>query len=185
MRNLEGRIKSSSSSTTDAVVVDAMFFIQSLISLPPTYVRIAKKILSLLLQFGNHVHFVCDTYQSPSIKDTEHVNRECSPTEIDYNISGPEQKRSKDFTTALKSGKFKTNFSAAFPGSWVGEFQICRSAAWSFFDYWSRYACLQLPSIQRGNSEARSSVFSLYARGSRYESCVASETHQPGVAEKQ
>jgi len=51
---------------------------------------------------------VCDTYsEQPSIKDLEHVARESTVTDIEYLISGPEQKRSKDFQSQLKSPRFK------------------------------------------------------------------------------
>ena len=54
------------------------------------------------------IDFVCDTYQSPSIKDIERENR--GTDESAYVITGPEQKRPKEWQHALQSGAFKTSF---------------------------------------------------------------------------
>ena len=108
MTKLEKRICTEGPTTVDVCVFDVMFVIRSQVVLPATYGGIATSILERILSTSTEVHFVCDTYsEQPSIKDLEHVARESTVTDIEYLISGPEQKRSKDFQSQLKSPRFK------------------------------------------------------------------------------
>ena len=71
MHKLEDKIESTSPDAVDACAVDAMFLIRSMKNLPTTYGAVSRAILSKIMCFGKRVDFVCDTYNSPSIKDIE------------------------------------------------------------------------------------------------------------------
>ena len=79
----------------DVVIVDAMFLFHTLVNLPTTYGEIAQMILSRLCEMAHRIDLVCDTYQTPSIKDTEHSRR--GGSDAVYTITGPQQKRPKDW----------------------------------------------------------------------------------------
>ena len=105
-----------------------MFLVLSLVDLPPTFDGIAKVILSCLVRHEIRVDFVCDTYNHPSIK---HITREDrGSVEGEVKVSGPEQRRPKDFNTALKSESFKTSLLRFLAEEW------CRKdyAAVLYFD---------------------------------------------------
>ena len=72
---LEVRVKSEKPESIDACAVDAMFFIRTLINIPETFGLLAKLILTRLFYFAKRVDFVCDSYNTPSIKDIEHDAR--------------------------------------------------------------------------------------------------------------
>ena len=57
---------------------------------------------------GSEVHFVCDTYQSPSIKDLEREER-AGKSSMSVIIGGPAQKL-KDFNDGLSFSQFRTSF---------------------------------------------------------------------------
>ena len=72
---LEVRVKSEKPESIDACAVDAMFLIRTLINIPETFGLLAKLILTRLFYFAKRVDFVCDSYNTPSIKDIEHDAR--------------------------------------------------------------------------------------------------------------
>jgi len=79
---------------------------------------IAGKILRDVCQSKSHrIDFICDTYNSPSIKDVEHVNRS-GGNDASYCITGRDQKRPKDWSEALKSSTFKTSFFQFLAQEW-------------------------------------------------------------------
>ncbi|KAG7161672.1 hypothetical protein Hamer_G030971 [Homarus americanus] len=108
MHKLEERVKSSKPVSRDACAIDAMFLIRTLVNVPATFGEIAKLVLTRLLGFAKRVDFVCDSYKTPSIKDIEHGIRGSDATHTNFIISGPDQKRPKDFNASLKSANFKT-----------------------------------------------------------------------------
>ena len=118
MHKLEERVESGRPPSRDACAIDAMFLIQSLVDVPATFGGIAKVILARLLEFAPRVDFVCDSYKSPSIKDIEHSRRGSDGTHTEFIISGPEQKRTKDFNAALNSPTFKTALLQFFVKEW-------------------------------------------------------------------
>ena len=72
-------------------IVNAGFLLHALLDVPATFGEIASLILCKLCALSSRVDLVCDTYQSPSIKDIERgcrVNNETS-----YTITGPLQKK--------------------------------------------------------------------------------------------
>ena len=108
MKMLESKAHSDppAANQIDAYVVDAMFLIQLLSNLPDTFEGVAKTILKLLCKLAKEIHFVCDTYVHPSIKDIERDMRGES-SGPDIVVMGPKQKRPHDFRSALKSANFK------------------------------------------------------------------------------
>ena len=96
--------------------MDGMFLIQSLVDLPSTFGGVANVILSRLARHANRVDFVCDTYKHPSIKDINREDR--GSTEGEVKVSGPEQRRPKDFSQALKTELFKTSLLLFLAEEW-------------------------------------------------------------------
>ena len=113
---LEKRITSAAPENVDACTVDAMFLIQSLANLPQTFGGIANVILSCLVKLGSRVDFVCDAYKHPSIKDIAREHRGSVSGEI--KVLGPEQRRPKEFSVALKSETFKTSLLRFLAEEW-------------------------------------------------------------------
>jgi len=62
------------------------------------------------------IDLICDTYLTPSIKDAEHAHR--SDNEAVFTITGPKQKRPKDWQKALRSSSFKTAFFRFLVDEW-------------------------------------------------------------------
>jgi len=103
---LEGKVTSDVPSTVDACVIDGNFLLHALPpNLPRTYGGLARSILiqAAALSQGR-IDILFDTYDTPSIKDVERINR--GTAEGTYNITGPEQARPK-LKDALKSTSFK------------------------------------------------------------------------------
>ena len=73
----------------DLCIVDAMFLIHTLMELPSTYGGLAEMILNMLCKMAKTVHFVCDSYVYPSIKDIERKNRDADDVAAPIMISGP------------------------------------------------------------------------------------------------
>ena len=65
---------------------------------------------------GNVIHFVTDKWITPSIKDTERVNR-CSSS-AHYEIKGPNQKRPSNWNEALKNTNFKVALNKFLVDAW-------------------------------------------------------------------
>ena len=85
-----------------------MFLLHTLSDVPITFGAIARKLLVILCSMAPRVDFVCDRYITPSIKNTERMNR--GEDSITYHITGPEQKRPRNWQHALRSASFKTAF---------------------------------------------------------------------------
>ncbi len=84
-----------------------MFILKSQVDLPDTFGDLSHTILRQIL-VSKRVNFECDTYDDhPYIKDVERAQCGLIVSDIQYNISGPEQKRPKDFQTKLQLPNFK------------------------------------------------------------------------------
>ena len=66
--------------------------------------------------FGKRVDFVCDTYNSPSIKDIERSAH--GVREQQFVITGRDQKHPRDFSVALRSSHFKAGFLQFLADDW-------------------------------------------------------------------
>jgi len=116
LKNLEKRVDTVPPVTVDACIVDAMFLMRNLSNLPATFGGVARVILKKLYVCSEEVHFVCDTFRSPLIKDIEHNKPGATNREIA--ITGPDQQRPKDFSKALHSWKFKTSLFRFLAKEW-------------------------------------------------------------------
>ena len=116
LKNLEKRVDTVPPVTVDACIVDAMFLMRNLSNLPATFGGVARVILKKLHVCSEEVHFVCDTYRSPLIKDIE--RNKCVAIDREIAITGPDQQRPKDFSKALHSGKFKTSLFRFLAKEW-------------------------------------------------------------------
>ena len=91
----------------DCHVIDGMFFLRTTGEFPIKYGKIAEFILKKICAMkSKRIDLVFDNYRSPSIKDIERAQRS-SDKHTKYEISGPEQERPSDMSTALKSVMFK------------------------------------------------------------------------------
>jgi len=107
LHKIEDMIDSTNpDSTIDITIVDAMFLLHTLQNLPTTYGEIARLLMTKLCDFSKRVDRVFDTYATPSLKDTEHDRR--STDDSTYTLTGPGQKRPKDWQKALRSPTCKT-----------------------------------------------------------------------------
>ncbi|MCG7875152.1 MAG: hypothetical protein N0C90_02335 [Candidatus Thiodiazotropha endolucinida] len=116
---LEARIHSDAPRSVDVCIMDGMFLIQSLVALPPTFGGVAKLIMSCLARLADRVDFLCDTYKHPSIKDITREDRGSVTGEI--KVSGPDQRRPKDFGTALKAESFKISLLRFLAEEWSSD----------------------------------------------------------------
>lgn len=101
----------------EVTLVDGMFLLHALHSLPNTYGEIASVILRKLCEMSQRVDMICDTYVVPSVKDLEH-SRRCADDAM-YTITGPSQQRPKDWQKALRSSSFKMAFLRFLSQEWA------------------------------------------------------------------
>ena len=116
-KELASKVTSEPPGQFDTYIVDAMYMIRALDTkdLPTTYGGIAKLILTKICTTQS-IHFVCDTYRTPSIKGAEQQKRGMS--ELNIAITGPSQKRPRDFKAALHSTKFKSALLSFLARDW-------------------------------------------------------------------
>ena len=119
LHKLEERIESDEPRAIDITVVDASFFMHTIQSAPQSYGKLAELLLQRLCSMSQRIDFVCDTYISPSLKDTERRRR--SGTETTFKITGPDQRCPRDLNQALKSSSFKTEFVHFLADEWTKE----------------------------------------------------------------
>jgi len=98
-------------------IVNAGFLLHALLDVPATFGEIASLIMCKLCALSSRVDLVCDTYQSPSIKDIERGCR--GNNETSYTITGPLQRSPKNWMKALQSGSFKTSFFQFLMHEWA------------------------------------------------------------------
>ena len=111
-------------SSVDAYLIDAMFFLRTLPTLPSSFGGVARLILQHACTNAKTVHVICDTYpDGPSIKDQEHDIRGHSMHS--YKITGPLQKRPADFHKALQSAEFKRELLSFLKDEWVSSSYAC------------------------------------------------------------
>ena len=116
LRRLEKMCESANPERTDVIIVDAAFFLHTMQSPPMSFGKIAEDILQRLCSMAPEVHFVCDVYKEPSIKHLERSRR--GEEDLTFSITGPEQKRPRDWQKALKSPKFKAAFFRFLAAEW-------------------------------------------------------------------
>lgn len=118
MHKLEGlQIDHAIPDVVDVVIVDATFLLHTQQNLPTTFGEISRVLLFQLCRMADEVHFVCDTYTVPSIKDTERERR--GTQDVIFSITGPNQHRPKDWQLALKSSFFKVALFRFLATEWM------------------------------------------------------------------
>ena len=118
LHRLEQTTDSNDPISVDATLVDAMFFLHTLVNPPNTFGGIAHLVLEKLCQMSERVDFTCDNYRSPSIKDVEHEHRNEAGDGSTFVITGPKQTRPKIWQQSLKSASFKTALCTFFSEEW-------------------------------------------------------------------
>ena len=117
LHKLEAMVESTPPSEgVDVTLVDAMFVLHTMVNLPITFGEIAHLLSQKLCEMSPRVDFICDSYLTPSIKDAEHTRR--GENEAVFTITGPQQKRPKDWQKALRSASFKTAFFRFLVDEW-------------------------------------------------------------------
>ena len=87
---------------------------------PATFGGFAKDILRKLCNTGDEVHFICDRYPDKSTKRDERAKRalQIIVQASDFKVTGPDQRRPRDFHSLLKSSVFKTSFLKFLAEEW-------------------------------------------------------------------
>ena len=76
MKHLKSKVKSTSPTSTNVTIIDAMFFMHLQVKLPYTFGGIAKYLLRSLMNHDcQKINFFTDKWVSPSIKDCERDER--------------------------------------------------------------------------------------------------------------
>ena len=121
MKKLEAKSTNNEQpANVDVYLIDAMFFLRTLPSLPPTFGGIAMVILQHACSFAQVIHIICDTYkEGPSIKEQERDSRGDYHTA--YKITGSSQQRPTDFHCALQSATFKTSLLRFLRDEWTSQ----------------------------------------------------------------
>ena len=147
-RYLEKKVTSDPPNSIDVYIVDAMYFIRSSLSkhLHATYGALAYHILSQIC-IAKRVDFVCDTYPTPCIKDEEQGKRGIQ--NLNIVITGPKQKRPKDFKSALESRTFKKDFLQFLAEEWSkDEYKDLLKECTVYVNY--NNICIQLTGNENG-----------------------------------
>lgn len=106
LKLLEREIYSDSSQKSNFAIFDGFFYLYLMKEVPATYSSISEKLLKMLLRNdAKFIFIVFDTYQSPSIKDNEHILRGAQRGRK-VEIRGSSI-RLYDFSGALKNITFK------------------------------------------------------------------------------
>ena len=95
MKYLETFAVSETPEVVHETIIDAMFFLRLHVNLPNTFEAVARYILGRIVNCeGDTIHFVCDKWIEPSIKDCEREDR--GSLRGIYSIKGPAQIRPSD-----------------------------------------------------------------------------------------
>ena len=109
-----------------------MFIFHCLTDIPPTYRGIALCLLQQLCNMSERVDFVGDQYISPSVKIIETQRR--GQSDMEYQISGPEQSSPSDWQNSLKGLLFTVSVIGMATSS------LCTHFHWSqcVYDSWRK-----------------------------------------------
>ena len=111
----------------DVIIIDAMFFLNLWKDLPATFGTIARFLLiKAFAQKGNNIHLVFDKVVSPSVKDCECDSRSgYQERGSQYQITGPNQRRTSNWLNTLQFGQFKVAKSFEGKPLYVNDHDIC------------------------------------------------------------
>ena len=97
------------------------FFLRLHVNLPNTFEAVARYILGRIFNCeGDTIHFVCDKWIEPSIKDCERGER--GSLRGIYSIKGPAQIRPSDWGEASKNKSFKESLIGFLIEAWKDDF---------------------------------------------------------------
>ena len=97
------------------------FFLRLHVNLPNTFEAVARYILGRIFNCeGDTIHFVCDKWIEPSIKDCEREER--GSLRGIYSIKGPAQIRPSDWGEASKNKSFKESLIGFLIEAWKDDF---------------------------------------------------------------
>lgn len=121
MKSLENGVEHIAPDRVDILLIDGFFLLHTMKNVPKTFGGISKKMLLLVTQFAaTRYDVIFDQYLSPSIKDYERDLRRES-TQLDFNITGPDQVRPSDFLKELKNIHFKEALVEFFIQHWASD----------------------------------------------------------------
>ena len=117
MRYLESLAAINPPKTVDASIIDVMFFLRLHPNIPSTFDGVARYLLARVSELEGHIlHFVCDKWVHPAIKDCERKDRDKS--KLIYCGKDPAQKRPTNWLDALKSNTFKESLIRCLVEAW-------------------------------------------------------------------
>ena len=117
MKYLETFAVSETPEVVHETIIDTMFFLRLHVNLPNTFEALARYILGRIVNCeGDIIHFVCDKWIEPSIKDCEREDR--GSLRGVYSIKGPAQIRPSDWGEALKNKSFKESLIGFLIEAW-------------------------------------------------------------------
>ena len=101
-------------------IIDGCFMLRTMNpSQPGTYGALSRNIMSTVLQSkGSRVDVTFDTYETPSIKDSERGRRGSVSRNVSIVISGPQQRRDGSFAKQLDSEGFKRALPSFLVDDW-------------------------------------------------------------------
>ena len=108
MKPLESEVTATPPPSINITIIDAslVLHLQTSSSLQSSFGAMARILLrKVMYAEGDVIHFVTDKWLSQSIKDCERDSRMSSSTV--FNITGPSQKRPRNWNQALRNNHFK------------------------------------------------------------------------------
>ena len=110
LKNLEKLVESKPPKTVTSTIIDGMFLLHLLDSLPSTFGGVARYLLKQVCKHkGIEIHLVFDKTISPSIKDCERDKRSAERRTA-YQITGGDQARPTNWLKAMRQDDFKVAF---------------------------------------------------------------------------
>lgn len=124
MKSLEKGVQHDPPSRIDVFIIDGFFLLHTMKNVPKTFGSISKKMLQMVTQLkATRYDVIFDQYFSPSIKDYERSGRHES-SQLEFNITGPDQVRPSDFAKELKNIHFKQSLVEFFILHWATDEMI-------------------------------------------------------------
>ena len=117
MKYLETFAVSETPEVVYETIIDAMFFLRLHVNLPNTFEVLTRHTLRRIVNCeGDTIHFVCDKWIEPSIKDCEREDR--GSLRGIYSIKGSAQIRPSDWGETVKNKSFKESLIGFMIEAW-------------------------------------------------------------------
>ena len=120
---MNSRIPNDMSPNFDARVIDAMFFLHLLKTMPGTFGALSSYLLTRICAEKRHeLHMVFDKVQSLLIKDCERDERSRNVSrESNYQITGPGQHIPNNWLEPLRNDNFKASLNTFLMDIWKND----------------------------------------------------------------